>query len=284
MLINDIKPFVRYSRKLDYNDSLNFPKVFPVDARLFYILDGKCKIEIKDDVYEVEEGTVIYINAGTEYKLMSGNFSFYAINFDFTQNFSHLYSPIAPLKISVAKKLRYLEKIEFTDALYFNDFGIFKNFHSLKKLFSEIDNEYYQKLSFYRQRSSNLTEAILISIARKTENRPSKNTRFKIEEIIQFIQENFADEINNDTLSDIFHYHRNYISAEFKRVTGKSLHQYVLETRIMNAVKLIESGNRNISEIASLSGFNDSNYFTRYFKATIGITPGKYIKNFNENL
>jgi YesN/AraC family two-component response regulator len=52
----------------------------------------------------------------------------------------------------------------------------------------------------------------------------------------------------------------------------------VLETRIRSAISLMESGNSSISEIAALTGFSDTNYFTRYFKQIIGTTPGKYIQ------
>ena len=41
----------------------------------------------------------------------------------------------------------------------------------------------------------------------------------------------------------------------------------------------MESGNSSISEIAALTGFSDTNYFTRYFKQIIGTTPGKYIQS-----
>ena len=279
MLFDEIKPFVRYARKLEYNDSLIFPQQFPIDARLFYICEGECNVEINGQFHTLVEGTVLYINSGVIYRILPSNVTFLAINFDFTPNFSHLYSPIPPLNTAVALNLKYLEKSSFSDVLCFNEYCIFDNFHSLQKLFSDVLKEYSRKLPFSNRKTSNLTELILIAIARKAEERPTKNGRFEIEEIIKYIQNNFQKEINNQSLSKIYHYHPNYLSSEFKRVTGKSLHQFVLETRIMNSVKLMESGNKNILEIAVLSGFNDSNYFTRYFKATMGITPSKYIKN-----
>lgn len=58
-----------------------------------------------------------------------------------------------------------------------------------------------------------------------------------------------------------------------KKHIGKSLHSYILELRILKSISLMESGLTNISEIAHSCGFNDSNYFSRYFKKKTGISP-----------
>ena len=46
---------------------------------------------------------------------------------------------------------------------------------------------------------------------------------------------------------------------------------------IENAHALIRGGNRNLSEVAQLSGFNYYAYFFRKFKEVSGMTPGEYV-------
>ena len=99
-----------------------------------------------------------------------------------------------------------------------------------------------------------------------------------IENIIEYVQNHYCEELNNTELSRIFHFHSNYINSEFKKHTGKSLHGYMLELRILKSISLIESGFTDISEIAHSCGFGDSNYFSRYFKKKTGISPIKYAK------
>ena len=99
-----------------------------------------------------------------------------------------------------------------------------------------------------------------------------------VENIIEYVQNHYCEELNNTELSKIFHFHSNYINSEFKKHTGKSLHGYMLELRILKSISLIESGFTDISEIAYSCGFGDSNYFSRYFKKKTGISPIKYAK------
>ena len=86
-----------------------------------------------------------------------------------------------------------------------------------------------------------------------------------------YIQKNYSKSLTNAELAKIFHYHPNYLSAEFKRSMGMPLHRYLLETRIMKASSLIESGYKNLDEIANICGFKDINYFIRYFKTILNM-------------
>lgn len=282
MLFADIKPFVRFVRRLEINANSSFSDSYPLDCRLFYVINGCGKIQIDNQIYILPVGSIMYINSGVVYKILSVDVTYLAINFDFTSFNSHLEAPIPPIKAANIENLKTVEHCIFDDTEYYNEYCCLNDIIVIKKDLEKIENEYTNKLPFYRQKCSNILEEILITIARKNEKRAIKNNGFNIEEIINFIQLNIDKNITNLYLSEIFHFHPNYISQEFKRNIGKPLHQFVLETKILNAVSLMESGNNNITEIANLCGFTDINYFTRYFKKIIGITPGKYIKSCNE--
>ena len=45
------------------------------------------------------------------------------------------------------------------------------------------------------------------------------------------------------------------------------------------AILLLNSEDKNISEIAYEVGFNDPNYFGKVFKTHYGMSPSEYIKN-----
>lgn len=49
-----------------------------------------------------------------------------------------------------------------------------------------------------------------------------------------------------------------------------------METRISNAVIMLEEGGKTIEEISRETGFYDGSYFSRYFKKIIGISPKNY--------
>ena len=282
MIFSEIKPFIRFARRLVINDETVFPKSLPIDARLFYTYSGEGHIEIEDNIYKMEVGTILFINSGVPYRLHTSNVTYIALNFDFTNNFSHLETPIPPVNLKLFNNEKILENCIFTDTHCFNKFYYFKECNYLQKKLEKIEAEFIRKIPFHKIETSSILTSVLVSLAREAEKRPSKETKFDIEKIVKYIQLNYNKEIDNITLSKEFNFHPNYISSEFKRITGKPLHKYVLDTRIFNAISLMESGNKNITEIAELSGFNDSNYFTRYFKLSVGISPGKYIKSCSE--
>ena len=61
-----------------------------------------------------------------------------------------------------------------------------------------------------------------------------------------------------------------------KKITSKSVSDYINEVRIEKAKKLLETSNASISEIVEQTGFSSSNYFYIYFKKTNGVTPNEY--------
>lgn len=279
MELLNISPFARFVRQLEIKPDSSFPAYIPLDARLFYVFKGEGIIGIGGEIHRLEQGSLIFVNAGYRYQLLPCNAVYLAVNFDFTSKNSHIDIPVAPANFESSADACPIEKVIFSDATCFNEYHILKDCHTLRSKLLRLEDEYAKKLPFYRNETSAILISILTYIARRSEERPPKEGRFDIDAVLTYINDHFSEPLDNVTLAKIFHFHPNYISAEFKRCTGKPLHQYILEARILNAVSLIESGHHDISQISTLTGFYDANYFSRYFKRVIGTSPGKYIKN-----
>lgn len=76
---------------------------------------------------------------------------------------------------------------------------------------------------------------------------------------------------------------QNYFSVssffrKFKLYTGMTPLQYLLDIRLANAKKLLESTNYSIGEVASLVGYDNALYFSRLFHKHVGISPKEYRK------
>lgn len=69
-----------------------------------------------------------------------------------------------------------------------------------------------------------------------------------------------------------------YLSAAFKRETGKTLTEYVRHKRISYAKKLLETTHLQIQTVAGHCGIVDVQYFSKMFKAETGKTPLEYRK------
>ncbi len=278
MELKDINPFVRFSRFLTIQEHSEFSECCPIDARLFFVESGEGKIMVNDKTFVMPAYSLIFINSGQNYRILPANSVYNAINFDFTQKFSNFEAPIPPVNIENMGGKTPFERITFSDAPCFDKYCFLPDCYSLRQHFIKIMDTYEKKLPFYRLNTSIELSLILLKAAQKSEKRTQKKDGFNVEKIIEYVQNHYCEELNNTELSKMFHFHPNYINLEFKKHTGKSLHGYILELRILKSISLIESGFTDISEIAHSCGFGDSNYFSRYFKKKTGISPSKYAK------
>lgn len=62
----------------------------------------------------------------------------------------------------------------------------------------------------------------------------------------------------------------------FKRSTGRTIHQYVLDQRIRKARSLLATSDATLIEIASMVGLANQSHFTTAFKKKTGFPPGYY--------
>ncbi len=77
-----------------------------------------------------------------------------------------------------------------------------------------------------------------------------------------------------------------YLSALFRKETGKTLTEYIRERRMENAEYLLASTNLQIQTVALHSGILDLQYFSKLFKKHTGKSPKEYresLKNKTEN-
>lgn len=103
------------------------------------------------------------------------------------------------------------------------------------------------------------------------------NEKFqKMNSIASYLHSHYAAKIKAETLAEMSHYTYSYFSYTFKEVFGMPLTKYLLAIRINKASTLLSTTDMNITEIATSSGFSDTNYFARAFKKETGLSPSEY--------
>ncbi len=68
----------------------------------------------------------------------------------------------------------------------------------------------------------------------------------------------------------------NYINNFFKKETGESIRQYIINYKILISEFRLKNTSAPISEIAFQLGFNDESHFTKTFKKKHDMTPKEY--------
>jgi transcriptional regulator GlxA family with amidase domain len=76
---------------------------------------------------------------------------------------------------------------------------------------------------------------------------------------------------------------RRNIVRRFKQVTGITPIEYLQQTRIEAAKKLLEQTDKQMTEVIFNSGYNDPKAFRKIFRKAVGMTPSEYRDKFHVN-
>lgn len=130
------------------------------------------------------------------------------------------------------------------------------------------------------------TEKLFLSFLQFVENQGVYKSRKAsiAEKVLLYIENNFEKKITSQTLSNIFHLHKNYIAESTKEVFGKTAIEMLAEIRINAAKKYLLRTDKSLNEIATLIGYSTDIYFSGQFKKYEGISPSHYRKKYkNKN-
>ena len=92
--------------------------------------------------------------------------------------------------------------------------------------------------------------------------------------MVDLLEEQFTIE----WLSREYSTNRTTLMADFKRVTGKTINEFVLDKRIDLSKQILAFTNISIEELALKCGFSSQSYFTRAFKKKTGLSPMQFRK------
>ena len=94
---------------------------------------------------------------------------------------------------------------------------------------------------------------------------------------IEYILSNYADgTISVNQIASLLKVNKTYLQKLFKANTGKTITEYIIDTRIRDAQNLLKVGNMPVVDIAFEVGFNSRQNFYLSFKKKLGISPNEY--------
>ena len=147
-----------------------------------------------------------------------------------------------------------------------------------------INNEVKLLLSYFESAYSSpstdmqakLRLALETLVMQITDNLYDSYTSPLSAEIISFISSHYTERITLNDISQATFYSAAYCENEFKKNTGKSIINYLIDVRVNAAKKLLAESSMSCARIAAAVGFEDANYFSRIFKKRTGYSPLKY--------
>jgi AraC-like DNA-binding protein len=125
-----------------------------------------------------------------------------------------------------------------------------------------------------------LMETALIDwTERVRENKSRVRYTEQINECCDYIIKNISVPLKVYDVSRYIGLNTDYLSRRFRKETGVSIPQYIIQAKISEAVMLLTHTDKSLAAIASLLGFPSQSKFTTVFKRSLGTTPDRYRKS-----
>lgn len=100
----------------------------------------------------------------------------------------------------------------------------------------------------------------------------------KIKQVINFLSQNYQDELTLDQISDHFNLSKAYLDRLFQKEIGTSLIKYLQMIRLQHAFQIIANTQLPINVIADQCGFANVKSLQKLFKQVYEMTPRQYRK------
>lgn len=108
-----------------------------------------------------------------------------------------------------------------------------------------------------------------------TEQYPKVYLYKRIVQAKVFIDTHYANKIDLDNISDEAFFSKFHFIRLFKKIYGKTPHQYLTFVRIGKAIQLLRA-NIPVTEVCHAVGFETLSSFGSLFKRTVGVSPSAF--------
>lgn len=156
-----------------------------------------------------------------------------------------------------------------------------------KKIIADI----FETLEMFSQQKTQSSAAICNALANAlahiyfhifqnaVTDRKKKKSTFA-QDILFYINENYASDITLKELTEQFHISSDYISHKFKETYGISPINYVIDRRISEAKWMLINTSDSLISISSQVGYDNTTHFAKLFLKRVGYPPLEYRKRF----
>ena len=238
---------------------------------LIYVLEGTLYISQNGIPHEIGEDQFILLHANTEhygYKEYPEFLHYYWVHF------------LVPGEHYCIAQDEYYPSPSQSNKFHYvlPEFGSLDQEKRVPILFSQILDISMQEyiVSDYLLHFS-LTSLLMELASKSIPSSVGQESRnLHIYKIQDWIRHNYQQSITIPQIAEIFHFNPDYLSFNYKKVTGMPLTRYINSVRIEAAKKFLTTTEFSLREVAYYCGFSDEKYFFRVFKQFEGMTPTEF--------
>lgn len=275
-------------------ETLFWPPGMPYIQRVtrFYELElitgGAGSMTTDQKSFRTVRGNVFFRKPGMVTQGVAGYYA-YGIAFDAIQSpeRNYLYGTTIPYWITDTNT--QIKDYGFFDK--YPDCYQTRYFDKLEKMFSEITELYKKDRLGNQETMQDILKDIFAVIDTEWEDGQMPQVKGRIlrhYDLIlsckEYIDGNLEKHFTLEELAAHCGFSKNFFIKVFKEITGMTPFEYIIESRMILARKLILTTNICIEQIVFLCGFDDRTYFYRMFKKRFHTTPALYRKEYIEKV
>jgi AraC-like DNA-binding protein len=106
----------------------------------------------------------------------------------------------------------------------------------------------------------------------------------QLEKIFDFIDSNYYQAIGLKEIALVFGYSPSYLTNLVRRLTGKTLYQWLVERRMFQARCLLLNTDLAVYQVAEAVGYEDAGHFIKHFRQRHTLPPKTWKENREEGL
>ncbi|MBO4981410.1 MAG: helix-turn-helix transcriptional regulator [Lachnospiraceae bacterium] len=232
---------------------------------IFYLLSGGCRFLLKDNIYQLGKGDLVFIAPGElHHALYPDQDTCEMITIYFKKEY-----------LSLNHLLETRSFMGSVPALYQEEFyAILSRMLSENSLIDEYSRDflrcYLEDILLLLMRHSVMNE-------KEPELLNSRDADILL--ATKYIYKNFQKPLTLKEVSAVASLSPTYFSKKFKQITGMGFKEYLNFVRLKHAQAALLTTGSTITDIALEYGFNDSNYFKDLFKKVYGKSPREFRKH-----
>lgn len=150
-----------------------------------------------------------------------------------------------------------------------------------KGIYTRVNGEYERVIQIV-EKSNRLEQGLLYLnqfnafVLDQTSKSSITSKQRLVNDMREYINAHYSEEIGVKYLSDIIGRSPNYLSHLFSDACGKTLSEYINTVRVDHAKRLLIESDETLYSISKDVGYKDDKYFIKIFKKLNGMTPTQY--------
>ena len=270
------REFIEFPENLPMKVSYSSYKSYPIHwhnaMEIIYVIEGKITVNIETETHILGERQIEIVNSDEAHSIYSNSKNNKVLIFSFDIGFLNRYYDI--------------KNIFFYTETSGNNVQRARKYEELREYLAVLLCEMCQKNEDYEEYIEENLVLLLYHLINNfhyliydEESLKDKEVQFeRYNRIIKYIYSNYYNKISLQDIANREYLSSHYLSYGIKNNVGYGFNDFLNQTRVEEAIKLLLDTDKTISEISEELGFSHTRYFNKHFKKHYKCTPMQYRK------